>query len=1073
MGESNFQFLQQWPLLTKLGEAAERNLHPDPNTTLFKLRLFGETMAKIIYEEEKLGPPQPHTQVERLRALRREGDLPQEVMGMFHSLRKKGNPAVHDATGTYQEARTVLEVAYKLAVWFMQTYGDWTFEPQRFQEPAPIPEPEEIRRKLEAKYQQEQEKLEQKFERELERIRNESHTRNYILERRKQARAAANRVKLSEEETRRIIDSQLEQAGWEVDSRHLRFATGARPVSGKNRAIAEWPTADGSADYALFVGLQLVGLVEAKKMSEDVPSHLEQAKRYGQNIEKKGSEVILGPWGDYYVPFIFATNGRDYFKQAEEQSGIWYQDLRSRHHHPRALPAWLSPDDLKEKLEQDDEGAQSKLQDEPLDYLQLRPYQEEAILAVEQGIREGKRELLLSMATGTGKTRTAIGLLYRLIKTKTFRRILFLVDRTALGEQAEKAFQESPLENLRTFTQIFELQGLEEKKPNPETKVHIQTVQGMVQRLFKNDDEQIPSAGLYDCIIVDEAHRGYKLDKEMTETEMYFRDQQEYVSQYRRVLDYFDAVKIGLTATPAFHTQQIFGSPIYNYGYTEAVVDGFLIDHTPPHQLTTRLAKEGIRWEKGESVEVFDAERLTVETIDSLEDEVNIELDQFNNRVITESFNETVLDELAQYIDLEDGKKALIFAANDNHADMVVRILKKKLAEWQGEKDDRTVMKITGSIDKPSEAIKRFKNEAYPKVAVTVDLLTTGIDVPEICTIVFLRRVKSRILYEQMMGRATRPCERVGKEHFEIWDPVRLYEALEPVSRMKPATVNPHTSFSQLVAELREVDDTDEKKRYSNTLVAKLSRKRRFFQEQDRETFHDLCGQSVEAFTRWLRQAPPEEVGKKLENEGPLLEFLDQRTPQPRRKYISKHADELLSHERGYGNADKPEEYLKEFNRFLQENENRIPALRLVCQRPSDLTRESLKALRRELAKAGYRESKLRTAWNEMTSEEIAADIIGFIRQQMLKEALVSHEERVRGVMEKLRQSQAWKPVQKRWLGWIEKALIQYSVLGPDAQQVFNEEPFQDYGGFRQVEKVFGKGQAQALLNRINRDLFA
>ncbi|GGE18531.1 hypothetical protein GCM10011571_20540 [Marinithermofilum abyssi] len=188
-------------------------------------------------------------------------------------------------------------------------------------------------------------------------------------------------------------------------------------------------------------------------------------------------------------------------------------------------------------MEQDEEQAQSRLADEPLSYLDLRPYQYEAIQAVEKGIREGRRELLLAMATGTGKTRTAIGLVYRLIKTKTFRRILFLVDRKALGEQAENAFAESPLENFRSFTQIFELQGLKEKEPNPETKVHIQTVQGMIHRLFKDPDhKRVPSVGLYDCIIVDEAHRGYKLDKEMSETEIHFRDQQDYISQYRRVL---------------------------------------------------------------------------------------------------------------------------------------------------------------------------------------------------------------------------------------------------------------------------------------------------------------------------------------------------------------------------------------------------------------------------------------------------------------------------------------------------------------------------------------------------------
>ncbi|GGE18523.1 hypothetical protein GCM10011571_20530 [Marinithermofilum abyssi] len=232
-------------------------------------------MARIIYAEEKLEKPEPSDQYERLKSLRYRGELPQEVIGMFHSLRKKGNKAVHDFVGTFEEAAAQLKIAYKLGVWFMQTYGDWEFEPVGYQEPEPVPQPDEIRRELEKKFQREQEKLERKWEDELERIREEYRTQHYILERRRQARSAANSLDLTEEETRRIIDSQLKQAGWEADSRHLRFASGARPEKGKNLAIAEWPTAHGSADYALFAGLKLVGLVEAKKMSKDIPSDLE------------------------------------------------------------------------------------------------------------------------------------------------------------------------------------------------------------------------------------------------------------------------------------------------------------------------------------------------------------------------------------------------------------------------------------------------------------------------------------------------------------------------------------------------------------------------------------------------------------------------------------------------------------------------------------------------------------------------------------------------------------------------------------------------------------------------------
>jgi type I restriction enzyme R subunit len=210
------------------------------------------------------------------------------------------------------------------------------------------------------------------------------------------------------------------------------------------------------------------------------------------------------------------------------------------------------------------------------------------------------------MATGTGKTKTCIALIYRLLKTKRFRRILFLVDRSALGEQAANAFKETRMENLNTFAEIFGIKEIDEQKPDTATAVHIATIQGMVQRvLFPSENNPPPAVDQYDCIIVDECHRGYLLDREMSETEQTFRSFEDYVSKYRRVIDYFSAVKIGLTATPALHTTEIFGPPIFTYSYREAVIDGFLIDHDPPFKITTDLSESGIVWQQGDEVELF------------------------------------------------------------------------------------------------------------------------------------------------------------------------------------------------------------------------------------------------------------------------------------------------------------------------------------------------------------------------------------------------------------------------------------------------------------------------------------
>src|SRR6185437_11047781 len=259
------------------------------------------------------------------------------------------------------------------------------------------------------------------------------------------------------------------------------------------------------------------------------------------------------------------------------------------------LDGWYTPEGLTELLKKDEREADAKLAAKPFDYgFPLRPYQRTAIQTIERGVAEGRRAMLLAMATGTGKTKTCIALIYRFLKTQRFHRVLFLVDRSALGEQAANAFKDTRMENLNTFASIFGIKELEEAAPESDTKVHIATVQGMVQRLFNVGDDTAPAVDTYDCIVVDECHRGYLLDRELSDTELTFRGFEDYVSQYRRVIDYFDAVKVGLTATPALHTVQIFGVPIYSYSYREAVVDGFLVDHEPPVQIRTELSTAGI-----------------------------------------------------------------------------------------------------------------------------------------------------------------------------------------------------------------------------------------------------------------------------------------------------------------------------------------------------------------------------------------------------------------------------------------------------------------------------------------------
>jgi type I restriction enzyme, R subunit len=1071
----NFEFLhKRWEILSNLGEMAERNLFIDPNTSLIKLRMFGETLTKYICAMEEMDETKELTQVDRLSQLKRDDLISDEIVDYLHTLRKIGNKAVHESGyGSTREAQALTHLAFRLSVWFMQVYGDWDFQAPEYVEPVQqdtVSNQEELEQ-LAKSYEDRMAQLQQELGalRQLQ----TAVTSEDKKKRQTKSKHAGSAFTLTEAETRLIIDEKLRQAGWEVDSQTLRYGLGTRPEKGRNLAIAEWALKSGFADYALFCGLELVGIVEAKRISRNVEADIAQAKKYAMEVVRHGDEIIHGPWGNYQVPFLFSTNGRPYLEQLKHMSGIWFLDARKPTNHPRPLQAWYSPQGLKSLLQQNMEQASKALQDETLDYLKLRQYQEDAILSVEKAIDKGQRSILLAMATGTGKTRMAIGLIYRLIKHNRFRRILFLVDRSALGRQAEAAFKDSKLESYHSFTEIFELQTLDDKKPNPETKVQIATVQGMVKRIFYNESEDadVPSVDQYDCILVDEAHRGYTLDKEMSELELEFRDHEDYVSKYRKVLDYFDAVRIGLTATPALHTVEIFRRPVFNYSYREAVIDGWLIDHEPPMQFETQLKKHGIKWQIGEEVAVYDVSSGNVDK-ELLQDEINLEVTQFNKSVITENFNRVILEELTRYIDPESEGKTLIFAATDDHADMVVRIFKEELEKVYGAVDDNAVLKITGSIKDPLNAIKLFKNERLPNIVVTVDLLTTGVDIPSITNLVFLRRVRSRILYEQMLGRATRRCDEIGKDHFMIYDAVGIYESLKPYTDMKPVVTKPTVTLDVLTDELAEIESEEQGKPHKDEIIAKMQRKKRSWTAKDHEDFKALSGgMSIEKLIEDLKNMGSLQAGADLQSKKNLIAFIDENRGRAHRIYISDHEDKLLSTTRGYGNAVKPEDYLEGFQSFINENMNLIPALTIICTRPNDLTRDELRKLRVALDQQGYSEKALQAAWRDAKNEDIAADIISFIRQQALGDPLISHEERIEGAMKKIYDMKVWSKVQKDWLKRIEKQLLQESVLDPNPEKAFDVEPFKSKGGYKQLNKIFD-GEMDRIVTTINTALY-
>lgn len=1129
----NFAFLKAHSLeLVRLGSLAEQYFADDPNTCLIKLRQFGEQLAQLAAAKVGLYEDPDENQYELLRRLENRRVIVGQVAQLFHEVRKVGNKATHGTFGEKRTALSHLKHARTLGIWFHRSLGGAkAFKSGPFVPPvAPLVDVRQVQDELTAELErlqaalvareqalaatlseaershavaQEEAELRQLAETLLEEAEAEAAAMKVQLAERLAAVQAEAVVEpaaaieaaivtaqveesaldLDERETRRLVDGQLRAAGWEVDSERLRYGNGTRPQKGRAVAIAEWPTADGRADYALFVGLQVVGVVEAKRKRKDVSGAIDQAKRYSRGYNIKGDEQLSGgPWGEapneYRVPFVFATNGRDFLPQLETKSGIWFCDVRRASNLRRSLRSWYSPEGLIDTLAQDVDEAHSKLAKEGFHYgFDLRPYQKKAILAVESALATDQRRMLLAMATGTGKTKTCIALVYRLLKTQRFRRVLFLVDRTALGEQAAGAFQETKMESLQTFANIFDIKELKDGAPERDTRVHIGTVQSFVKKLLypsenANGETETLTADRYDCIVVDECHRGYLLDKELSEDELTFRDFGDYVSKYRQVLESFDAVKIGLTATPALHTKEIFGDPVYTYSYREAVIDGFLIDHEPPIRPVTALAEDDIVWEPGADVAYLNSQTGEVDLV-SAPDEIRADVETFNRQVITPAFNKVVCEFLAEQIDPEMGK-TLIFCVNDKHADMVANLLKQALAEQYGSVNDDDVLKITGAADKPLELIRRYKNEKSPKIAVTVDLLTTGIDVPQICNLVFLRRVKSRILYEQMLGRATRLCDDLGdgavKEVFRIFDPVGLYKAIEKFSTMKPVVVQPQISFEQLVDDLDQVSTASGLDEVLDQIVVKLRRKQRHVSEETQGAIEAIAGMPLSEVAGYLNACEPQAAATWLKERQQIAQMLDRKEGGGGRPVlVSYHDDYLRRVDRGYGVAEdgreftRPEDYLESFQAFVAENKNIIPALMVVTQRPRDLTRQQLKDLRAALALAGYSEAQLKAAWQQ-SNEEIAASIIGYVRQAALGDALVPYEERVRRAMKKIMASQAWTNPQRKWLERIGKQMEKETVVDKTA---LDQGAFKSKGGFDRINKIF-KGRLEVLLREIN-----
>lgn len=696
--------------------------------------------------------------------------------------------------------------------------------------------------------------------------------------------------------------------------------------------------------------------------------------------------------------------------------------------------------------------------------LNLRDYQIKAIDKATEAIVDGKRTALLAMATGTGKTRTVLGLIYKMLESKRFRRILFLVDRVSLGEQAMDTFKDVKLKELLTLDKIYEIKAIDDNIINLETKVSISTVQGLLKRtILAGEPDLMP--GAFDLIIVDEAHRGYILDREMTEEEILYDNQDDYMSKYKQVIEYFDAVKVALTATPALHTTEIFGEPVYTYSYREAVIDGWLVDHDPPYLINTDFIENDAQFKKGETLAQYDPNTNELLNGAVLDDEMDFDVSEFNRKIVLPDHTRKVLEEVSTYLNPESGEKTLIFAVNDAHADRIVDTL-REIYKPYGISND-AIMKITGKTaggnkKKILQVIKQFKNNQYPNIAVTVDLLTTGIDVPAICNLVFMRKINSRILFEQMLGRATRLCPEIGKTHFNIFDAVRVYEDLDDTSNMKSVSVS--KSMAELLEDLFRPGEAS-KQPVKDRILARLQRKSNNLTDEQRyDVSERLGGKTIREYAKELKSGTEEAFVQRCREDKDFLLWLDNLKGKKRGHYYSEKEDTLLETTRGYGDTEKPQDYLDSFVAYVNENKDRIEAILIACTRPSDMTRAQLRELKLELDKENFNESSLNEAASAVSNERIVADIIAFVRRAVLKTPLVNHDDRVKMAFSKLISAHHFNKMQLDLLEKIKVYMLHESILNTET---FEAPAFKMDGGFARFNKKFG-GQLAEIIREIN-----
>lgn len=687
------------------------------------------------------------------------------------------------------------------------------------------------------------------------------------------------------------IDEQLTACGWLIQDKKRINLNASLGI-----AIKEYQTDVGPADYVLFVNKKPVGLIEAKR--EEEGHHL-------TSVEEQSAEYALAKLKYLnHDPLSFVYESTGAITRFTN-----YRDVKPRSrtvftfHRPETFEQWMK----------EDKTLRARLHDIPaLPEDGLRDCQITAITNLEKSFKSQRPKALIQMATGSGKTFTAISFVYRLLKFAKAKRILFLVDTKNLGEQAETEFRAfQPNDDNRLFPELYGVTRLSSSFIPTDSQVYISTIQRMYSILKETEldesaeqdnpnenrfepkdpipvgyNEKVPIE-FFDFIVIDECHRSiYNL--------------------WKQVLDYFDVFQVGLTATPDNRTFGYFNQNLVcDYGYEKAVIDGVLVPYNV-FTVETEITKKGSIIKLGEKVDM--RERLTRKKFwQALDEDVEYSGKQLDKDIVNPSTIRTIIRAVkenlpAMFPDRFDEQgafevpKLLIFAKTDSHAEDIIDIVREEFGE-----ENKFCKKITyRSEEDPKSVLQSFRNEYYPRIAVTVDMIATGTDIRPLEVLLFMRDVKSRSYYEQMKGRGTRTCSleelrakgtpsaRYSKDHFVIIDAIGVELSQKTDSR--PLEKKPGVSLKDV---LQHVAMGNTSEAMLSTLANRLIRLERQLSDKDKQAFTEQAkGFSMNHLVKQLLNAHDPDTLLNLETT--VKKDLKGRSPDDVQAAIEKARQALL-----------------------------------------------------------------------------------------------------------------------------------------------------------------------------------